>query len=87
MEINSWSLLSPWSITVFGLFLLIGALWLPVVVIQVLLSREADRVTSIENLTAQFHRRFAWWFVLGIPAFVAIIILFFLMVVKLLPTT
>jgi len=86
MQINSWSLLSPWSITVFGLFLLIGASWLPVVVIQVLLSREADRVTSIENLTAQFHRRFALWFVLGIPAFVAIIILFFLMVVKVLPT-
>ena len=87
MDLNSWSLLSPWSIVVFSLFLLIGALWLPVVVIQILLSREADRVASIADLTTRFHRRFGWWFALGIPAFTAVIVLFFLMVVKVLSVT
>lgn len=82
MDINSWPLLSPWSVTVVGLFILVGFLWLPVVWIQVVMSREAERVQSIENLSPGFHRRFTLWFVLGIPAFLLVLVLFFLMVAK-----
>lgn len=82
MQIDSWSPTSPWALTVVGLFTAVGICWLPVVVIQVMLSREAERVASVAGLSATFHRRFKTWFVLGIPAFLLVIALFYLMVAK-----
>jgi uncharacterized membrane protein len=87
LHINGWSLFSPWALTVFVLFVLVGLLWLPVVVIQIALSREADKALSVANLSARFQRRFMIWFVLGVPAFIGVIALFFLMVVKSLAVT
>lgn len=87
MKMNSWPLASPWSLTVAALFVLVGLLWLPVVAIQIRMSREAQRVASVAELSRRFHRRFKWWFVLGVPAFVVVIVIFFLMVAKLLPLT
>lgn len=87
LHLDGWSLFSPWSLAVFVLFVLVGLLWLPVVVIQIVLSREADKALSIVNLSARFHRRFVIWFVLGVPAFIGVIALFFLMVVKSLAVT
>lgn len=85
MRLNSWPLSSPWSITVLALFGLVGALWLPVVAIQIAMSREAHRAASLTDLSARFHRRFALWFVLGVPAFLIVIAIFYLMVAKPLP--
>lgn len=85
MHLNSWPLHSPWFVVVFSLFLLTGALWLPVVVIQIVLSREADRAAAIDHLSTRFHRLFIGWFALGIPAFCIVVVMFFLMVVKFLP--
>ncbi len=85
MHLASWPLTSPWSILVLSLFLLVGLLWLPVVVIQILMSREAHQVASISGLSARFHRYFNFWFVLGVPAFFTIIVIFYLMVAKPLP--
>jgi len=82
MAIDSWSLVSPWALTVLGLFVLVGALWLPVVAIQVRMSREAHRVGSIGDLSPSFHRRFTLWFVLGVPAFLLVVAIFFLIVAK-----
>jgi uncharacterized membrane protein len=82
MQLHGWSLTSPWSVATWLLFASTGACWLPVVVMQIRLSREADRVASIEALPAQFHRRFRLWFALGIPAFTAVVLLFYLMVAK-----
>lgn len=64
------------------LFGLVGALWLPVVVIQILMSREAHRVTSVKDLSVSFHRRFILWFVLGVAAFIIVLGIFYLMVAK-----
>lgn len=77
-----WAWISEWAIAVYCLFVLMGACWVPVVELQRRLSREADRASSIEALPAKFHRWFRWWFVLGIPALTAVIILFYLMVAK-----
>ena len=41
------------------------------------MSREAYRVTSIKDLSADFHRRFTMWFVLGVPAFIIVVAIFF----------
>jgi uncharacterized membrane protein len=85
MQLNAWPLTSPWAVAVLTLFLLVGMLWLPVVALQIMMSREAGHVTSIEGLSARFHRSFRLWFVLGIPAFLLVFALFFLMVAKPLP--
>jgi uncharacterized membrane protein len=82
MQLHGWSHTSPWSVAAWLLFVLTGACWLPVVVIQIWLSREADRVPSVAALPARFHRWFRLWFVLGIPAFAAVVLLFYLMVAK-----
>jgi len=82
MNLMGWPLISPWSTAVWGLYLLTGACWLPVVLIQMGLSREADLAASVLSLSARFHRQFQIWFFLGIPAFTSVILIFYLMVVK-----
>ena len=82
MNILGWPMVSTWSIAVWGLYLLTGACWLPVVAIQIRLKREADLVISIATLSAKFHTTFRLWFALGVPAFAAVVIIFFLMVAK-----
>lgn len=86
MQIDGWSPTSPWALTVVGLFTAVGVCWLPVVAIQVMLSREAERTASVAALSATFHRRFKTWFVLGLPAFLLVLVLFYLMVAKPLAT-
>lgn len=87
MSMDSWSPYSPWVLTVLGLFILVGLLWLPVVVIQILMSREAEKARSFQALSPKFHRRFVTWFVLGVPAFLLVVVIFFLMVAKPLSVT
>jgi uncharacterized membrane protein len=82
MGLLGWPLGSPWSLAAWALFAFTGACWLPVVVLQVWLSRVAVHAPSIEALPARFHWWFRVWFVLGIPAFTAVVLLFYLMVAK-----
>jgi len=82
MDLMGWSLTSPWSVAVWALYALTGTCWLPVVYLQVLLSREAARAATVESLPARFHRRFRWWFLLGIPAFTAVVLIYYLMIAK-----
>ncbi|MGH8223435.1 MAG: DUF2269 family protein [Woeseiaceae bacterium] len=82
MQLNGWPLTSPWAMTVIALFLLVGLLWLPVIVIQILMSRAANRAPSVEALRPGFHRSFILWFVLGVPAFLVVLGIFYLMVAK-----
>jgi uncharacterized membrane protein len=57
--------------------------WLPVVGIQIRLKRiVAACRSSGEPLPAVYHRLFRVWFLLGWPAFTALIAVFFLMVAK-----
>ena len=79
-----WPLVSSWSIAAWSLYVLIGACWLPVVAIQVQLSREAQRAASVAALPARFHNLFRWWFALGVPAFAAVVLIYYLMIAKLL---
>lgn len=82
MSLMGWPLASPWSIAVWVLFALTGACWLPVVAIQARLAREAERTASVAALPAHFHRWFRWWFALGVPAFAAVVTIYYLMVAK-----
>ena len=82
INLNHWSLISPWALTAMGLYAIVGLFWLPVVVIQILMKQEADRALSIAELKENFHQRFKIWFVLGIPAFLIVIGIFYLMISK-----
>lgn len=82
MHLLGLPLVSAWSIAVWSLFVLTGACWLPVVALQVRLWREAERTSSLQALPERFHRWFRWWLALGLPAFCAVLALFYLMVAK-----
>lgn len=82
MHLDSWSLWSPWAVSVLVLFVTVGLLWLPVVWIQIVMSHEADKTGSIAELSPGFHKRFKVWFVLGVPAFLLVLAIFYLMVAK-----
>jgi uncharacterized membrane protein len=77
-----WPLVSPWSIAVWSLFLIAGACWLPVLKLQVMLRNETERAASTAELPAHFHVLFKWWLALGIPAFAAVLAIYWLMVAK-----
>jgi uncharacterized membrane protein len=85
MRLLGWPYLSPWSLAIWSLFLLVGACWLPVVAIQLRLASAARRATSLALLPPAFHRLFRWWFGLGIPAFAMVVVIVYLMVAKPLP--
>lgn len=85
IHLSGWSWWSPWTLTVMGLFALVGACWLPVVWIQVQLMRLAMVAPSVAALPSEFAEKFRIWFLLGIPAFASVVVIVFLMVAKLLP--
>ena len=69
-----------WSL---ALFALAGACWLPVVWMQIRMAEMAERaVQQGTALPALFWRYHRIWTALGVPAFIAFIAIFYLMVVK-----
>ena len=72
-----------WVAWAIGLYLLAGACWLPVLHLQWrmrALARHADAFNTA--LPAQYQRLLRIWFLLGIPAFVALLVVYWLMVFK-----
>jgi uncharacterized membrane protein len=74
---------SAWIMWSVGLYFFAGACWLPVVWMQ-LRMRDMAQVAARDNteLPALYWRYLHWWTVLGIPAFFALVIVFWLMVAK-----
>jgi len=72
-----------WLSLTYGLYVLAGCCWLPVVWIQIQLRRMlAEAVAAQGDLPPRYHKLFRIWFWLGWPAFISLIIIFFLMVMK-----
>lgn len=69
---------SQWFVAVVGLFLFVGLCWLPVVWIQLRLAQLAKE----EHGGAEYRRLMNVWIALGIPAFFAVIVIFYLMLTK-----
>jgi uncharacterized membrane protein len=75
-----WSGWIAWSL---GLYVVTGLCWLPVVWIQLRLRDLAvEAVATGTPLPARYFRLFRVWFVLGFPAFAAVIGIVWLMVAK-----
>ncbi len=80
-HVMGYSLLAPWIIASLGLYLFVGACWLPVVWIQIKLRDLACAARDAGlPLPAQYRRLFRIWFMLGWPAFAGVIAIFALMI-------
>ena len=72
-----------WLFAALLLYLLAGACWLPVVWLQLRVHRLAAAAAANGSaLPPEYFRCMRAWFVLGWPAFVAVVIVFWLMVAK-----
>lgn len=74
---------TPWLLSSIILYLLAGACWLPVVVLQIRM-RELSKLAVQQQtaLTPQYFNYAHQWFWLGVPAFIAMILIVLLMVLK-----
>ncbi|HEX6093885.1 MAG TPA: DUF2269 domain-containing protein [Dongiaceae bacterium] len=72
-----------WLLVTYFLYAIAGACWIPVVWLQI---RMRDLVGAAVRdgtaLPALYHRYMRIWFILGWPAFTAVIAIFYLMVAK-----
>jgi uncharacterized membrane protein len=72
-----------WLVLTYGLYLLAGACWVPVVIIQMRIKAMLQAQQRGEAFSqATYNRLFRIWFVLGWPAFGSVVVIFWLMVTK-----
>jgi uncharacterized membrane protein len=81
--VGGYTVLSGWLMMATLLYLLAGCCWLPVLWLQ-LRMRDIARIADGENspLPALYWRYARIWFWLGIPAFISLMIVYWLMVFK-----
>ncbi len=80
---GGYDLAAPWLLWSYGLYIVAGACWLPVVWIQLQLRVMArDAAANALPLPARYHRLFRIWFALGWPAFISLTAIFYLMTAK-----
>lgn len=79
-----WQWTTPWVSLSIALYLLAGVCWLPVVWLQYEMARMAAtaHTTGEAALPARYWRFARWWERLGYPAFLAMVAVYFLMVLK-----
>jgi len=78
-----WPLATPWLALSIVLFVVTGALWLPVVWLQLRMAAMAAAARDGSGeLPAKYRQYARWWEMLGYPAFVAMLAVFYLMVAK-----
>ena len=76
-------LTEPWIAWSLALYAVVGACWLPVVAIQIRMRRLAEKaVADGAPLPDAFRRLFRIWFTLGWPAFIGVLGIVALMIVK-----
>lgn len=79
IHLTGRSFAEPWLAASYALYLFIGVCWLPVVWIQL---RVRQLLMRSDGDSAQVERLMRIWFCLGWPAFIAVLAIFILMVVK-----
>jgi uncharacterized membrane protein len=72
-----------WLIITYVIYIIAGLCWVPVVLIQIKLKSILKNCIETESsLPDRYHRLFHLWFLLGWPAFIGLVFVFFLMVFK-----
>jgi uncharacterized membrane protein len=80
---NGWPLDTPWLMVSIGLYIFIGACWLPVVWLQVRMHKmSVIAARDGAALPALYYTYFRWWFALGWPAFIGIALLLWFMIAR-----
>ena len=78
-----FSLREGWIVLSILLYLLVGALWIPVVFMQIRMRDLAAAAAEQGGvLPAEYHRLFRLWFAFGFPAFGAVVAIIWLMIAK-----
>lgn len=78
-----YPLTQGWIVLSIGLYLVIGAFWLPVVYMQMRMRDLAEAAEAAgAPLPPAYHQLFWTWFAFGFPAFGAILGILWLMIVK-----
>jgi uncharacterized membrane protein len=72
-----------WVMWSFVLYFVAGACWLPVVWLQIRMRRMAEAAAAAgQPLPSKYFTFLRWWTALGVPAFLALVVVFWLMVAK-----
>ena len=83
MYLAGYPLTSSWILWSIVLYFVAGACWLPVVWLQIKMQGFAHAaVQENKALPAAYWRYMKIWVALGIPAFVSLVVVFYLMVAK-----
>jgi uncharacterized membrane protein len=78
-----YPLSTPWLLWSAGLYMLVGCCWLPVVWLQIRMRDLAvEAARSDKALPENYRQYYRWWFALGWPAFIGVLIIFYLMIAK-----
>ena len=73
----------PWLVASYVLYAVAGACWIPVVFLQMKAARLAKAAAAGNKpLPADYHKAMKVWFRLGWPAFIAVLIIFYMMIHK-----
>ncbi len=82
-HVAGYSLTESWIVVSVALYVFVGCCWLPVLWLQ---KRMRDLAVEAQRdgtpLPANYHRYFRQWFILGWPAFIAMIGIFWLMITR-----
>ena len=82
-HLAGWPLGTPWLLWSIGLYLLAGACWLPVLWLQLRMARLARTAAANGTpLPPDYARLQTWWEALGYPDFIAMLLVYALMVGK-----
>ena len=83
IHLGNLSITAAWIVWSVVLYLLAGAAWLPVVWMQIQMREMATEAARTGTAIPERYWRFLrWWVALGVVAFVALVIVFYLMVRK-----
>ena len=83
LSMAGWPLDTPWIMWSIALYLFAGACWLPVVWLQLQMKKMADdALRSGSALPPAYWHYARWWEGLGYPAFIAMLVVYYLMVNK-----
>ncbi|HEY6916410.1 MAG TPA: DUF2269 domain-containing protein [Allosphingosinicella sp.] len=82
-HIAGFPLDTPWLVVTYCLYLIAFACWAPVVWLQIRAKKLAEEARDRgERLGPEYHRVMRLWFMLGWPAFLGLIAIYWLMVAK-----
>jgi len=83
VHMAGYSVQESWIVLSLVLYVLTGAFWLPVVLIQIQIRNLAARsIADGKPLPSRYHSLFRIWFAFGFPAFGAVMAILWLMISK-----